>query len=78
MYLTTKTYKGIFYMTWLSDRFHAALASVSSSTAASLEVWHKRLAHINYATVKRIINSSCVTGMNVIASSLNSTCEWPA
>jgi hypothetical protein len=35
-YLTTKNYKGIFYMTWLPDRFHAAMASVSSSTAASL------------------------------------------
>ena len=58
-----------------TSRVATGAGPLKFSGYGSLEVWHKRLAHINYATVKRMINSSCVTGMNVIASSLNSTCE---
>ena len=58
-----------------TSRVATGAGPLKVSGYGSLDVWHKRLAHVNYATVKRMINSSCVTGMNVIASSLNSTCE---
>lgn len=43
-------------------------AKVASTNAITFAIWHERFAHVNYATMQRMIKLNVVTGLNVVGS----------
>ncbi|EFX70048.1 hypothetical protein DAPPUDRAFT_257646 [Daphnia pulex] len=43
-------------------------AKVASTNATTFAIWHERFAHVNYATMQRMIKLNAVTGLNVVGN----------
>jgi hypothetical protein len=43
-------------------------AKVASANAKTFAIWHERFAHVNYATMQRMIELNVFTGLNVMGS----------
>jgi hypothetical protein len=43
-------------------------AKVASANAKTFAIWHERFAHLNYATMQRMIELNVFTGLNVMGS----------
>jgi hypothetical protein len=50
-------------------------AKAAISSGASFDVWHERLAHVNHDTIRKIITSNSVVGLNIIGELSAAPCD---
>jgi hypothetical protein len=50
-------------------------AKAAISSGASFDVWHERLAHVNHDTIRKMITSNSVVGLNIIGELSAAPCD---
>ena len=50
-------------------------AKAAISSGASFNVWHERLAHVNHDTIRKMITSNSVVGLNIIGELSAAPCD---
>jgi hypothetical protein len=71
--LAGKSINGMYLLETLDT--HTPLALNSLSQPASLEQWHRRLAHCSPLTIKGMANDKLVDGLTISETALNGKCE---
>ena len=75
IFITGKRFGQSLYLLDVSTQTIQDAAKAAMSNGATFEIWHERLAHVNYKTMKRMMLLNAVTGLNVIGKPDAETCE---
>jgi transposase InsO family protein len=63
------------YLLDISTQSIQEAAKAAMANGASFEIWHERLAHVNYNTMRRMQKLNAVTGLNINGQASAETCE---
>ena len=66
---------GMYILEAVDDAPNQTLAMTSSTQPATLEQWHRRLAHCSPLTIREMVNESLVDGLRISENGLTGKCE---
>jgi len=75
IFITGKRFGQSLYLLDISTQTIQEAAKAAMSIGATFEIWHERLVHVNYKTMKRMMLLNAITGLNVIGRPDAETCE---